>query len=261
MSKKVKEIELRHRELQNEQDAREHELKLKEHEEREREREHELKLKEHAGREREREREHELELKRIELEMSKQGIEPGNLNVGQDRAKYVRAPQAPAFRFNSFNEKTDDLDSWFATFESQCEIFEVSDTDKKAHLIGLFSGKYRDTLTSFADKEYTFIRDKMLRTYNLTTDGYRRKFFGLVPVEDETIHAFQNRVESCFDKWISLAKINKDYEALKDLIIYHQILESCNPEFTKFVLLHKAVSTKELTDKAEDFSKLIPTSS
>ena len=265
MSKKVKEIELRHRELQNEQDAREHELKLKEHEEREREREHELKLKEHAererehaGREREREREHELELKRIELEMSKQGIEPGNLNVGQDRAKYVRAPQAPAFRFNSFNEKTDDLDSWFATFESQCEIFEVSDTDKKAHLIGLFSGKYRDTLTYFADKEYTFIRDKMLRTYNLTTDGYRRKFFGLVPVEDETIHAFQNRVESCFDKWISLAKINKDYEALKDLIIYHQILESCNPEFTKFVLLHKAMSTKELADKAENFFQANP---
>ena len=124
MSKKVKEIELRHRELQNEQDAREHE-------EREREREHELKLKEHElTQERER-REHELELKRIELEMSKQGVEPGNLNVGQDRAKYVRAPQAPAFRFNSFNEKTDDLDSWFATFESQCEIFEVSDTDKR----------------------------------------------------------------------------------------------------------------------------------
>ena len=155
MSKKVKEIELRHRELQNEQDAREHELKLKEHE---------LKLKEYAEREREHEliqnrerRAHELELKRIELEMSKQGIEPGNLNVGQDRAKYVRAPQAPAFRFNSFNEKTDDFDSWFTTFELQCEIFQVSDTDKKAHLIGLFSGKYRDTLTSFADKEYTFI--------------------------------------------------------------------------------------------------------
>ena len=171
MSKKVKEIELRHKELEHEQHAREHELQLKEQEiiqererrEREREREqHELKL----AQEREREREHELKLAQVtadkelevlklnkELELKRidagifKDVKPGNANAGHDRS-----PRAPAFRFNSFNEKTDDLDSWFATFESQCEIFEVSDNDKKAHLIGLFSGKYRDTLTSLADK-------------------------------------------------------------------------------------------------------------
>ena len=167
MSKKVKEIELRHRELENKQLAREHELKLKEQEliqaEREREKK-ELKLKEYAERESERElklaqiladkekiaADKELEIKRLDLEMIKNGGKPGNSNSGQDRAGHDRSPRAPAFRFNNFNEKTDDLDSWFATFESQCEISEVSDTDKKAHL---FSGKYRDTFTSFADKE------------------------------------------------------------------------------------------------------------
>ena len=257
MSKKVKQIELRLKEMEYEKHALEQELKLKEREliqereRREREREqHELKIAQVAA-------DKELELRRLELEMNK-NLKSGNSNSGQDRAGNYRSPRAPEFYFSSFNENTDDLDTWFTMFELQCDIFEVSDNDRKAHLIGLFSGKYRDALISFAGSEYTTIRDKMLRTFNLTPDGYRRKLFGLIPDEDETIHTFRIRLQFCFDKWISLVKIKKDYESLKDLIIYHQILESCNPDFTKFLLLHNVISTEEIADKADDFFQAYP---
>ena len=250
MSKKVKEHELRLKELEAEHEAREHALKMKEKEmeQGDKQREHELKLKEHDS---------SVKLKEMELELKKlemsQNVKSEGSNSGHDRS-----PRAPAFRFNTFNDRTDDLDSWFNTFESQCDIFQVPDIDRKAHLIGLFSGKYREALLSFSDCTYSVIRDKMLLTFNLTTDGYRRRLFNLVPDEDETIHAYRNRLQSCFDKWISLAEIGKDYESLRDLIIYHQMLESCNSEFIKFVLIQGGVSTEQVVTLASSFFQANP---
>ena len=113
MSKKIKEHELRLKELENEHEAREHALKMKEIE----------KDQEDKRREQEdKQREHELKLKEMELELKKlemsQNVKSESSNAGHDRS-----PRAPAFRFNIFNERTDDLDSWFNTFESQCDIF------------------------------------------------------------------------------------------------------------------------------------------
>ena len=92
----------------------------------------------------------------------------------------------------------------------------------------------------------------------MTTDGYRRKFFGLAPDEDETIHAYRNRLQSCLDKWLNLTKIGKDYESLRDLIIYHQMLESCNSEFIKFVLIQGGNSTEEIVTLASSFFQANP---
>ena len=259
MSKKIKEHELRLKELENEHEAREHALKMKEKEieqtlkDREYEKEQEDKRREQEDKQ----REHELKLKEMELELKKlemsQNVKSESSNTGHDRS-----PRAPAFRFNIFNERTDDLDSWFNTFESQCDIFQVPDIDRKAHLIGLFSGKYREALLSFSDYAYSEIRDKMLLTFNLTTDGYRRRFFSLAPDEDETIHAYRNRLQSCFDKWINLAKIDEDYKSLRDLIIYHQMLESCNSEFIKFILIQGGDSTEKVVTLASSFFQANP---
>ena len=126
MSKKVKEHELRLKELENEQEARELRLKEIEHEKEQgdkrreqddKQREHELKLKE---------MEMTLELKKLEMN---QNVKSEGSNSGHDRS-----PRAPAFRFNTFNDRTDDLDSWFNTFESQCDIFQVPDIDRKLTL-------------------------------------------------------------------------------------------------------------------------------
>ena len=64
-------------------------------------------------------------------------------------------------------------------FESQCKGkgFGVSDGEKRTHLLGLFTGKYRQTLITIdEDQKYTSIRDTVVLTYNLNTDGYRLNF-------------------------------------------------------------------------------------
>ena len=130
-------------------------------------------------RSKEEERKHELELiqareKELEkkLELARLESRKGEGSQNNDSKSDNHAPRAPLFKFTHFNDKTDDLDSFFDVFERQCTVFGVKDTDKVSHLLGLVSGKYRDTLTRMdTDLTYSQERDKMHRTSSLTTNG------------------------------------------------------------------------------------------
>ena len=98
----------------------------------------------------------------------------------------------------------------------------------------------------------------MLHTYNLTQNGYREKFFKLKPNPDESVTAYIQRLQACFDKWLSLSKINLSYKDLRDLILTHQILESCHPDFIRFMLERDINNTNDIKDKASGFFQAHP---
>ena len=94
------------------------------------------------------------------------------------------APRAPAYKLSSFNDKLADLDSFFELFEKQCAAFGVPEGERVNHLYSIFSGKYPDTLVNMeAGSTYSQERDKMLRTYNLTSHGYRDNFLVSNPLQ------------------------------------------------------------------------------
>ena len=49
-----------------------------------------------------------------------------------------RLPHAPHFKFTVFNEKTDQLDTFFQHFEMQCTVLGVKEKERAAYLISLF---------------------------------------------------------------------------------------------------------------------------
>ena len=147
-------------------------------EEAEKLRQHELEVKQHEEEEAEKFRQHELEMLQTQLELARLGVNKGeDVEINGSRSG-KHAPRAPAYKFSSFNEKLDDLDLFFDLFEKQCTAFGVPEGDRLSHLYGLFSGKYKDTLVTMEiGSTYSQVRDKMLRTFNLTTNGYRERFF------------------------------------------------------------------------------------
>ena len=236
------------RALQEAERVRQHEIKAQQ--EAEKERQEAEKVRQEA----ERVRQHELLTleKKIQLaEIKEEGTEVHH-STGN------RTPRAPAYKFSHFNEKLEDLDTWFTVFEKQCKAFDVPDEDRKGHLFGLLSGKYRDTLLTLDDETYEQIRNKMLKTYNLTADGYRTKFFNLEPTTGETITAYTQRLQACIDKWISLANIDRTFEALKDMLVTHQIFQSCNPLLIKFLLERNLSNTVSILDTAGSFFSAHP---
>ena len=174
--------------------------------------------------------------------------------AGAGGARSSPSPHVPSFRFTPFNDKSDDLDSWFTLFEKQCAAYNVKDRDRKAHLLSLFTGQYREAFLSLdADASYDSVRSHLLQTFNLTKHDYRKKFFDISPKKDENIVAFCQRLSVCFDKWVSLSKIQKDFKSLKDLILTHKVFESCNPKLKAFLVERDCDTLKEVEENATRF--------
>ena len=117
--------------------------------------------------EREAIRSHELELKKLE-QVSKSPSEGTEKGIG---AKFKFQPKP-------FNEKVDDLDTWFDCFERQASFCNISDETKKLYLYDCFRGRFATALMSTkTDASHASIKATMLANFNLTSNDYRKRFF------------------------------------------------------------------------------------
>ena len=79
------------------------------------------------------------------------------------------------------------------------------------------------------------MKDALLKHYDLTEDGFKRKFRSCKPDTGETFLQFAVRLESYFLRWIDLFKIDKSFKGLADLILRDQFIHVCNRDLTLFI--------------------------
>ena len=108
-----------------------------------------------------------------EIEMLKQKKELLELEKGKSQKT---TPDAPRHRFPTFNEKTDDLDTFFQSFECQANLLKVNKSELKSYLLSCLSGKAREIFNSLPF-DYESTKNVLLQRYNFTPNEYRRKFF------------------------------------------------------------------------------------
>ncbi|GFO03942.1 retrovirus-related pol polyprotein from transposon 297 [Plakobranchus ocellatus] len=90
-----------------------------------------------------------------------------------------------------------------------------------------------------------------MKRYDLTEDGYRRKFRTCKPAEGESPDMFIVRIVTYLERWIELSKTNKSYDKLKDLIVREQFMDAC-PEDLATSLREKDLPTLERVAKEAD---------
>ncbi|GFO36119.1 Zinc finger protein [Plakobranchus ocellatus] len=90
-----------------------------------------------------------------------------------------------------------------------------------------------------------------MKRYDLTEDGYRRKFRTCKPAEGESPDMFTVRIVTYLDRWIELSKTDKSYGKLKDLIVREQFMDAC-PEDLATSLREKDLPTLERVAKEAD---------
>ena len=193
----------------------------------------------------------ERRLKRVEAE---------NTSVGSNSAAAPGKPHAPNFKLEKFDEKKEDLDTWFTMFERKCSLFSIKEQDMKGHLYSCLTGKFAEALIAINDSlSYEETRNALLKRFNLTVDEYRKRFFNLQPRKDETMTGFGQRVDFCFEKWVSMAAIEKkSYDELKDLVLSHILLNSCNSKLVAFWLERDTKKFGNLVTTAEAFFQAHP---
>ena len=162
-------------------------------------------------------REHELELARLAATNG-----DGRTAERDDRAK---APKRPAFV-----DGKDDLDAYLQRFERFADTAKWHRTGWASKLSALLSGRALEVysrLSEEAARDYDKVKIALMKRYDLTEDGYRRKFRASKPEVDESPDQFIVRLDRYLLRWLELSDTERTFDGLKDLIVKEQFIDSC----------------------------------
>ena len=162
-------------------------------------------------------RKHELELARLGQ---------GNLDDHpHDREDRAKAPKLP-----SFVDGKDDLDAYLQRFERFAETAKWKKDGWASKLSALLSGPALEVyshLSEEAAKDYDKVKIALMKRYDVTEDGYLRKFWASKLEVDESPEQFIVRLDRYLLRWLQLSNTVRTFEGLKDLIIKEQFIDSC----------------------------------
>ena len=158
-------------------------------------------------------RQHEDELERLEAQKA--------LTQPRETIK-AKAPKIPAF-----NEGKDEMDSYLLRFERYATAQKWEPDTWATGLSALLQGKALDVYALMPKEDalnYDKLKVALLKRYELTEEGFKRKYKKCRPENGETFQQFTTRMKSYFTRWIYMASIEKSYEGLQDLILREQLI-------------------------------------
>ena len=102
---------------------------------------------------------------------------------------------------------------------------------------------------------YDKLKVALLKRYELTEEGFKRKFKKSRPENGETFQQFTTRMKSYFTRWIDMASIEKSYEGLQDLIFREQLTFVCNRDLELFLREREPKSLEQASKLADQYKE------
>lgn len=137
---------------------------------------------------------YEIELEQIKLEALKLETQQQQ----QHESTLLDPSTKPKPKIPFFDEATDDMDSYLERFEWIAENYNWDKAEWPFHLSQYLRGKATEAYTRLSKtdrKDYDVVKEALLRRYNLTDEGYRKKFRESQPEEGETPQQFIVRLK------------------------------------------------------------------
>ena len=241
--------------LEQEREIREYEKEL-EREKRESEREQEReKLAFEKEQEREkRECEKELKLRELEIMAAKKE---------KDRVMKIKLEQSKLEHFDAskyvkfvppFIEK--DVDKYFLLFEKVAKDLNWP-LDKYTILLqSALKGKASETFTALSPEQtsdYQFVKESILKAYQLIPEAYRQKFRNYKKEGDKTHVEFGREKERLLDRWCASEEIRKDYERLRQMILLEEFKNCVHPAIKNYIAEQKASTLSKAAEMADEY--------
>ena len=191
---------------------------------------------------------------KYELEMEHVKLEALKLEGGQKshESSMVDLGTKPKPKIPFFDESTDNMDSYLERFEWIAENYSWEKADWPFHLSQYLRGKATEAYTRLSKtdrKDYDIVKEALLRRYNLTDEGYRKKFRESQPEEGETPQQFLVRLKNYLEKWIQLSH---GKNAL-DLFLTEQFINACPTEVAAYLKQSKIESPEAVAENADRY--------
>ena len=189
-------------------------------------------------------RQHEDELERLEAQKA--------LTQPRETIK-AKAPKIPAF-----NEGKDEMDSYLLRFERYATAQKWEPDTWATGLSALLQGKALDVYALMPKEDalnYDKLKVALLKRYELTEEGFKRKYKKCRPENGGTFQQFTTRMKSYFTRWIDMASIEKSYEGLQDLILREQLTFICNRDLELFLRKREPKSLEQASKLADQYKE------
>ena len=178
-------------------------------------------------------------------------LELGKLGV--EKAAHALNPKFPYFK-----ESKDKMDSYLSRFEKYAVANKWDRSIWAAYLSALLKGRaleVYDRLSVADANDYEKLKDALLKNFDMTERGFRKKFRNDRPERSETFIQFGSRLRSFLDKWINMAKIVNTFEAICDFMARDQFLESCSRELYVHLKPKTFKNLDEMAKEADLFAE------
>ena len=198
--------------------------------------------KERQERERQREKERQFDLEKLKLQQLSHPI-------GQSFDVIKNFQAVPSFQ-------EDDVDMFFLHFEKLATNLNWPKDYRTILLQKAFVGKARELFAQLLveqSQKYEYVKDVVLRGYQLNPEAYRQKFRNCQRDNSQTFVEFARVKEQLFDRWCHSKKVDKNFEKLRQLILIEEF-KHCIPFNMKTFIGEKQVENlQEAADLADGY--------
>ena len=180
----------------------------------------------------------------MDVERTDVKVEPGAGGM----SRYGDKP----FKLPYFDEKTDDMHCYLTIFEDYAKMVKCKPEYWSFQLGRLLKGEaqrvYARLMPSGGSCSYEELKRELLARFQLTDEGFRKKFRGTKPDSGETSLQFVRRMSSYLDRWIDLGKVGKTYNELRDLLLREQFLNACDKDLNTYLRERKPKDVENMAE-------------
>ena len=180
------------------------------------------------------------------------------LNDSQSETRVVCKTKGPSPKLPAFDEKNDEFDSYILRFE-RFAIQQGWETELWAsYLSACLKGPALEVYSRLSPEDsqsYDKLKHSLLAKYNLTEEGFRKRFRSQRMKTSETWQEFASRLRHYLDRWIETSDSEDTFCGLKDLILREQLLETCSQDLRVFIKEHKATSAEHVVELATIYAE------
>ena len=197
---------------------------------------------EKEGERQERERERQFELEKLKLQQS-------NHPIGQSFDVIKNFQAVPSFQ-------EDDVDMFFLHFEKLVTNLNWPKDHWTILLQKAFVGKAREIFAQLSveqSQKYEYVKDVVLRGYQLNPEAYRQKFRNCQRDISQTFVEFARVKEQLFDRWCHSKKVNKDFEKLQQLILIEEFKRRIPFHMKTFIDEKQVENLQQAADLADEY--------
>ena len=169
---------------------------------------------------------HSFEMKHLELmgqlEVQRATFKTELENQKSEKLAHARDPKLPYFE-----ECKDKIDSYLSRFEKYATANKWDKNVWAAYWSALLKGRALDVYDKLSTEDaadYDKLKDALLKNFDMTERGFRKKFRYNRPERSETFIQFSSRLCSYLNKWLTMAKVEKSFEAVCDFMARDQFL-------------------------------------